>query len=184
MNFDFTEIKAAFSSAEERLKQEYLQISTGRANPSLLDGVMIDSYGSMQPIKNVASINIEDARSMKVSPWDKSQIALIEKAIYDSGLPFSISVDDSGVRVNIPQLTEENKKTLVKLLKEKLEEARVKIRSHRQDAMKTIDQGEENGDYAEDAKNRFKEELQKMVDDSNKNLEATFDAKEKDLMSV
>lgn len=184
MNFDFTETKGAFAAAEDRLKQEYLQISTGRANPSLLDALMIDSYGTMQPIKNVASINIEDARTLKISPWDKSHIQLIEKSVHDSGLPFSVSVDSDGVRIHIPQLTEESKKTLVKLLKEKLEEARVKVRSIRQDAVKAIDLGEENGDYAEDAKKRFKDELQKMVDASNKKLEDTFDAKEKDLMAV
>lgn len=184
MNFDFTQTKEAFSDAENYLKQEYLQISTGRANPSLLDAVMIDSYGSMQPLKNVASINIEDARSMKIAPWDKGQIKDIEKAIHDSGLPFSVSADDSGVRVNIPQLTEESKKTIVKLLKEKLEAARVKVRNIRQDAMKAIEAGKENGDYAEDAMNRSKEDLQKMVDVSNGELNSIFEAKEKDVMSV
>lgn len=184
MNFDFTYIKKAFTEAEAHLKQEYIQISTGRANPSLLDSVMIDSYGSMQPIKNIASINIEDARTMKISPWDKGQIKDIEKAIHDSRLPFSISVDDSGVRVHIPQLTSESKQEIVKILKEKLEQARIKIRSIRQDGVKDIEEGEANGDYAEDAKNRFKEDLQKMVDTSNKNLEDIFNKKEADVISV
>ncbi len=184
MNYDFTKAKEAFADAEAYLQQEYLQISTGRANPVLLDGIMIDSYGSQQPIKNVASISIEDARTMKISPWDKSQISLIEKALYDSKLPFSISVDDTGVRVNIPQLTEENKKSLVKMLKEKLEAARVKVRNIRQEILKEIEAGEKNGDYAEDARKRAEEELQKMVDASNKNLEDIFKKKEESVMSV
>ncbi len=184
MNFDFTQTVEAFSDAEAHLKQEYLQISTGRANPALLDSLTIDSYGSVQPIKNVASINIEDARSMKITPWDKSHVQLIEKSLHDSGLPFSVSVDDSGVRVNIPQLTEESKQGIIKLLKEKLENARVKVRNIRQDAMKGIEQGEENGDYAEDARKRAEENLQKMVDDSNKNLEELFKHKEESVMSV
>ncbi len=184
MNFDFTQAQEAFADAEAYLKQEYLQISTGRANPALLDGIQIDSYGTMQPIKNVASINIEDARSMKISPWDKSHIQLIEKALYDSHLPFSISVDESGVRVNIPQLTEESKKGIIKLLKEKLEAARVKVRAIRQDTMKAIEEGEKNGDYAEDARKRFEDELQKMVDEANKKLDELFKNKEESVMSV
>ncbi len=184
MNFDFTEIDKSFANVEDFLKKEYLQISTGRANPTLLDSLSIDSYGSKQPIKNVASITIEDARSIKITPWDKSHIQLIEKSLHDSQLPFSVSVDDSGVRVNIPQLTEEGKSGLVKILKEKLEESRIKIRNIRQDAIKEIDRRESSGEFAEDAKKHFKDDLQKLVDKSNNNLEAIFKKKEIDIMSV
>jgi len=184
MNFDFTETKQHIAKVEEYLRGEYLQISTGRANPALLDGIMIESYGTMQPVKNLASINLEDARTMKVSPWDKSQIKQIEKAITDSNLPFSVSVDDSGVRVHVPQMTEESKGKIVKLVKEKLEDSRVKVRNIRHDVMKAIETGEENGDYAEDAKNRFKDELQKLVDTANQTFEALAEKKETDVMSV
>ncbi|MCI5050808.1 MAG: ribosome recycling factor [Candidatus Pacebacteria bacterium] len=182
--FDFTKAKEGFSDAENFLKQEYLQISTGRANPALLDGVNVESYGSFQPIKNIASINLEDARTMKVSPWDKGQIKDIEKAIVDSNLPFSLSVDDSGVRVHIPQMTEESKTKILRLVKDKLEDARIRVRNVRQDVMKLIDAGESNGDYSEDAKNNYKDDLQKMVDTANKNLEDIYANKEKDIMSV
>lgn len=184
MNFDFTQTQEAFTDAENYLKQEYLQISTGRANPALLDSIMVDSYGTMQPIKNIASINLEDARTMNISPWDKGQIKDIERAIVESQLPFSVSVGDSGVRVHVPQMTEESKKNIIKLVKEKLEDARVKVRNVRQEAMKAIEAGEESGDYGEDAKNQFKDDLQKKVDQSNKNLESLFDKKEADIMSV
>jgi len=184
MNFDFTQTKEQLSDFENYLKQEYLQISTGRANPALLDGVQIESYGSYQPIKNIASINIEDARSMRVSPWDKGQIKDIEKAITDSQLPFSLSTDDTGVRVHIPQMTEESKTKILKLVKEKLEDARVKVRNARQDTMKDIESGEKNGDYSEDARDNFKDDLQKMIDATNKNLEEIYSTKEKDIMSV
>ena len=184
MNFDFTPTTEALSDAENYLKQEYLQISTGRANPALLDGIMVDSYGSLQPIKNIASINLEDARTMKVSPWDKGKIKDIEKSIIDSNLPFSVSVDDSGVRVHVPQMTEESKIKIIKLVKEKLEDARVKVRNIRQDSMKKIDAGESNGDFSEDAKNNFKDDLEKKIADSNKNLEEIFKTKETDIMSV
>ena len=111
--FDFTTADQSFSDAENFLKQEYLQISTGRANPALLDSVNVESYGSFQPVKNIASITLEDARTMKVSPWDKGQIKDIERAIVDSQLPFSLSVDDTGVRVHVPQMTEESKKKII-----------------------------------------------------------------------
>lgn len=184
MNFDFTQTKEQLSDIENYLKQEYLQISTGRANPALLDGINVESYGSFQPIKNIASITLEDARTMRVAPWDKGQIKDIEKAITDSQLPFSLSTDDSGVRVHIPQMTEESKTKILKLVKEKLEDARVKVRNARHDTMKAIDAGELNGDFSEDAKSNFKDDLQKMIDTSNKNLEETYAKKEVDIMSV
>jgi ribosome recycling factor len=180
MNFDFSAVDTAFEGVAEYLKKEYLQISTGRANPGLLDGVMVDSYGSLQPIKNIASINLEDARTMKVSPWDKNQIQDIERALHDSQMPFSVSVDDTGVRISIPQLTEESKQSIVKLVKEKLEEARVKVRNIRQDAMKDIDAGE----YSDDAKASFKDELQEKVDTINRKLEEVFSTKKEDIMKV
>ncbi len=184
MNFDFTKTKKAFDDSEIFLKQSYLQISTGRANPALLDGINIDSYGSIQPIKNISSISLEDARTMRVTPWDKSHIQLIEKALFDSKLPISVSVDSIGLRVNIPQLTEEGKGEIVKLLKEKLEAERIKVRNIRQDIMKQIEKAESNGDFAEDSKNIFKDQLQKMVDSTNKNLDELFNKKEADIMSV
>ena len=184
MNFDFTQANEGFSDTENHLKQEYLHISTGRANPSLLDSVNVESYGSFQPIKNIASITLEDARTMMVAPWDKGQIKDIEKAITDSQLPFSLSTGDAGVRVHIPQMTEESKIKILKLVKEKLEDARVKIRNVRQEVMRTIETGESNGDYSKDAENNFKEELQKKVDASNKKLEEIFNKKQTDIMSV
>lgn len=184
MNFDFRQTDTALGDILAYLKKEYSQISTGRANPALLDSIAIDSYGSFQPLKNIASINIEDARTMRVAPWDKSQIKSIEKAIADSGLPFSLSTDDIGIRVHIPQMTEESRKSILKLVKEKLEEARVKVRNVRHDILKEIEAGEENGNYAEDAKNRFKDELQKKVDAMNETLEESYNQKEKDIMSI
>jgi len=145
---------------------------------------MVNSYGTLQPIKNISSINMEDARSMKIVPWDKSQIKDIEKSLHDSQLPFSVSVDDTGVRVHVPQMTEESKKEIMKLVKDKLEEARIKVRNIRQEAQKTIEAGEDRGDYGEDAKNNFKDALQKKVDMINKALEESFSKKETDLMSV
>ncbi len=182
--FDFSKAKEQFKETAEHLKSEYLQISTGRANPALLDSVKIDSYGALQPIRNIASITTDDARTLRITPWDKSQLKAIEKALIDSKLPFSVSVGDTSVIVNIPQLTEESKKSLVKLIKEKLESARVRVRAIRQETLKEIDDAEARGEFAEDDKKRFKEELQKLVDEANKELEEIFKKKEEDIMSV
>jgi ribosome recycling factor len=184
MAYNFTDAKSEFSKIEEWLKTQYTQISTGRANPALLDSVSVETYGSFQPIKNIASITIEEARTMRISPWDKNVVKDIEKAIQVSGLPLSVVSDGNGLRVSIPQLTEESKKSIVKLVKEKLEEARVSVRMIRQNTDKDIDAKEKAGEFAEDDKFRAKEELQKLVDATNASLEAIFTKKEEDIMTV
>jgi ribosome recycling factor len=182
--YNFTELKSELTKIEEWLKTGYSQISTGRANPALLDGVSVESYGTYQPIKNIASIATEDVRTMMITPWDKGVVKDIERALAASGLPLSVSSDGVGIRVSIPQLTTENKSSLVKLCKEKLEDARVSVRLERQKIDKDIDAREKAGDYAEDAKKRSKDELQKLIDTTNKNLEAIFTDKEKAIMTV
>jgi len=184
MAYNFTDLKKEFINVEEWLKKEFSQISTGRANPALLDGIAVESYGTFSPIKNIASITIEDARTIRVSPWDKAVVKDIEKAIQQSGLPLSAVSDGSGLRVSVPQLTAESKIPLIKLCKEKLEEARISIRDERRTAEKDIEAREKSGEFAEDDKFRAKEELQKLVDDANSKLEALFAKKEEDITTV
>lgn len=180
MAYNFSPLKQAFTDIEEWLKKEFSQISTGRANPALLDSVSVETYGTFQPIKNVASITVEEARTLRITPWDKSVVKAIETAIRDSGLPFSVAVDSAGLRASVPQLTAESKVSLVKLCKEKLEDARVKVRLERQSTDKDIAEVEK----AEDDAFRAKEELQKHVDEINKKLEDLFNKKEVDITSV
>lgn len=180
MSYNFSPLKEALSEIHEWLSKEYTQISTGRANPALLDTVMVESYGSKQPIKNVASINIEDARTLRITPWDKGQIKDIERALRESGLPFSVAVDAEGVRANIPQLTSENKQSLTKLVREKLEQARVRVRAERQKVEKEI----ENGDFSKDEVFGFKKTMQELIDDANKTLEEHTEKKEADITAV
>jgi ribosome recycling factor len=184
MAYTFTQTKEEFSKIEEWLKTQYTQISTGRANPALVDSVMVESYGTFQPIKSMASITVEEARVLRISPWDKNVVKDIERAIRDSGLPLSVVADGNGLRASIPQLTEESKRTVVKLVKEKLEEARVSVRLERQRVEKDIDATEKEGNFSEDDKFRAKEDLQKMVNDINGRLEDTFNKKESDIMTV
>lgn len=184
MAFSFNQLKTDLAEAQEWLRREYLLISTGSANPSLLDSVMIESYGAYQPIKHLATIAIEDARTLRIVPWDKSQVGAIQKAIQATSLSFSVSADSEGVRAGIPQLTEENRRALAKVAKEKLEQARITVRMHRQTTDKAIDAAKAASEISEDDQKRAREEMQKYVDETNKALEGIYADKEKDIMTI
>ena len=180
MAYNFSPFKSELAKVEEWLKKEYSQISTGRANPALLDSVSVESYGTFQPIRNIASITVEDARTIRVAPWDKGVIKDIEKSITASGLPFSVVSDGNGLRVSVPQLTAESKLPIIKLAKEKLEDARISVRDERRKTEKDIMETEKS----EDDQFRAKEEMQKHVDEANGKLEDLFNKKEADITSV
>lgn len=177
MSYNTQNFKTELKKIEEWLSKEYGQVHTGRATPVILDSIMVISYGSHMPIKNVAGITIEDPKTLRIAPWDKNQIKDIENAINDANLGLSVVSDSDGVRVIFPMLTTENRTKLAKVLKEKLEDARISIRKERQ---VEIDKTE---DLPEDEKKRAKEDIQKCVDDSNKNLEAIFTKKETEIMN-
>jgi ribosome recycling factor len=171
--------KKEAKGAEEWLGKEYSQLHTGRANPALLDGVSVESYGSFQPLKNVSSISIEDPKTLRVIPWDKSLNKDIERSLHEANLGFSISVDDAGVRVIIPALTTETRTKLVKIAKERMEEARITVRKAREAVLSEL----KTKDLPEDTFARAKEEVQKLVDTANKTLEALFSRKESDILN-
>ncbi len=177
MTYNTQNLKQELKKVEEWLSREYSQVHTGRATPMVLDSVMVESYGNHMPIKNVAGITIEDPKTLRIAPWDKNQIKDIEAAILVKNLGLSIVSDSDGVRVIFPMLTTENRTKLAKILKEKLEDARISVRKERGDEMGKID------DLSEDDKNRAKEDIQKCVDESNKNLEAIFTKKETEVMN-
>ncbi len=179
MAYNFTNAKAEFKKVEEWLAREYSGIHTGRATPSVLDGISVESYGSFQPIKNVASVAIEDPRTLRVAPWDKNQIKDIEKAIVAANLGLSVASDESGLRVIFPMLTTENRTKLVKVLKEKMEDARISIRKAREEVQDEI----KAAALPEDEEHRTKEELQKYVDEANEALEKIFAKKENEVMN-
>ena len=167
---------------EEWLLREYAGLHTGRATPAVLDTIIIDSYGSKMPIKNVASINIEDPKTIRVSPWDKNQVKEIEKAVNTANLGLSVTVDKEGLRVIFPQLTEETRGSLVKVLKAKLEESRIRMRQEREKVWNDVQRVEKDGKMSEDDKFRAKDEIQKIIDEANNKLEALFAKKEKEVM--
>lgn len=171
--------KQEAKKAEEWLSKEYSQIHTGRANPVLLDGILVEAYGMMSPLKNVASIAIEDPKTLRVVPWDKSQIRDIERALHSANLGFSISPDDAGVRVIIPALTTETREKLAKIAKEKLEDGRITVRKAREAMLSDLKEQK----LPEDTFVRAKEDVQKLVDAANDTLEALFKKKESEIFN-
>lgn len=176
MQYNTQNFKDELKKIEEWLSKEYSSVHTGRATPLVLDGVMVDSYGSKMPIKNVASITVEDSKTLRVTSWDKSQIKAIELAINEVNLGLSVASDSDGIRVIFPMLTTENRAKLVKVLKEKLEDSRISVRKGRQSEIELL------AGLTEDEIKRAKDEIQKCVDESNNNLEKIFEKKERDLM--
>ncbi|MEI6296472.1 MAG: ribosome recycling factor [bacterium] len=182
--YNFTQFKDKTTSTAKWLNQEFAGLRTGRATPALLDSVVIDSYGSKMPLTHVANISIEDARTLKITPWDKNSIKDIERAIAAANLGVSTSPDSLGVRVIFPELTEDRRKTITKLIKERLEEARVAIRLERESVWTDIQAKVRDSLLTEDDKFVLKDELQKLVDEANKNLEAVAAKKEVEIMGM
>lgn len=183
MTYDFTEFRSKSEGTKAWLEKEYLGVRTGRASPALLDGVQVEVYGAKSSINHVAGIGIEDARTLRVTPYDVSQTKELEKAIVDSNLGVSVGSDDRGVRVIFPELTSERRTMLQKMVKEKLEEARIALRRARDEVREDIQQKEKNKEISEDERFRFNEELQKAVDEVSKDLEKIAERKEREIAS-
>ncbi len=181
--YDFKAIKEKIKGSEDWLKKEYMSLRTGIATPAILDSVHVEAYGMRMPINQLASIGVEDARVIRITPYDKSQGKEIEKAIGAANLGVSVGADDKGVRIFFPELTTDRRTLLIKTAKEKLEDAKKNIRSYRDDEMKEIDKKEKEGGMGEDDKFRFKAELQKIIDEGNANLESLLIKKEKEINS-
>jgi len=176
--------KDDFNLIIEYLKTELLGIRSGRANAAMLDGIMVDAYGAKTPIKGVASINIPDAHSIVVDPWDKSLVKAIEEAIRNSGKGLSPVNEGQYLRVVISSLTEETRKGLVKLIGEKAEETRIKIRQLRDKIKDDILAAEESNEIAEDQRFKMQDSLDKKVKDINENIKKIVEEKEAEIMKV
>lgn len=163
------------------LTKEFTGVRTGQASPALLDAIRAESYGAMTPLNQMCSISIEDARTLRLSAWDASVVPSIERAITEANLGVSVATDSAGLRVIFPELTSERREQLLKLAKAKLEEARVSVRSQRDDIMKSLDKQQKDGDITEDDKFTLREQVQKNVDASNTSLEQLYNQKEVEL---
>ena len=183
MQYNFSTFKMEINKVADYLGKEYNQLNIGRASPMILDGISVESYGARVPLKTVASVSIEDPKTLRIAPWDKSQLKEIEKAIISSNLGLSVATDESGIRVIFPQLTTETRQTLVKVLKEKLENGRITIRKERERVWDEVQEQEKEGKMTEDEKFRAKEDLQKIIDEINRKLEDIFGKKEKEVLS-
>jgi len=173
--------KQKLKEATDWLQREFTGIRTGQATPALLDSIKVESYGTFMPIVQIGSVGIEDARTIRVAPWDLGQVSAIERAIREADLGVSVSSDSMGLRVIFPELTSERRSQLVKLAKSKLEDARVTVRAVRDEIMKEIETKRKINEISEDDKFSLKEKIQKAVDNSNHNLELLFTQKEAEI---
>ena len=181
MTYNFNDFKKKIADVENWLISEFSMVRTGRATPLILDKVMVSSYGSMMPVKNIANISAEDARTLKVTPWDASTVSAVEKSIIEANLGLSVVSDGKALRVIFPELTGERRIQLIKLAKQKLEDARVSLRKCREDVWGDIQKKEKDGEINEDDKFRSKDEMQKYVDEANKKFDDLLAKKEEEI---
>lgn len=181
MAYNFSTFNQKIKETQEWYSRELAAIRTGRASTSFLDGVRVESYGSEMPISSVATISSEDPKTLRISPWDSSQIQPIEKGITLANLGVSVVVDGQGLRVIFPELTGERRQQLVKVAKEKLEDAKVALRRERNEVVEDLNNKKKSGEMGEDEMMRTKEQMEKLVQEGTKKLEELFDKKEKEI---
>ena len=161
------EHKNEFAAVIDFLKTDLSALRTGRASAAMLDVITVDAYGSRQPVKNVASISVADAKTIVLDPWDKSLMGAVEKGARDSGLGINPVNDGRVIRLVLPDLTSERRQELVKVLHQKLEQARISVRKVREDIREKINQEEKAKTIGEDGKFKLQEDLEKMVKEFN-----------------
>ena len=164
----------------ENLGKRFATVRAGRANPSSLDGVMVEYYGSMTPLKQLATISVPEARQLLIKPFDKGSLGAIEKAILASNLGYNPGNDGETIRIVIPELTEERRKELAKQVKAIAEDAKVSIRNIRHEGLEDVKKAE----LPEDEEKAMEKEIQDLVSDYNKNIEDRLKEKEQELLTV
>ena len=174
------ELEAGLKKVLVSLEEKFKQINAGRANPSMLDGVMVNYYGSMTPLKSLTTISVPEARQLLIKPFDRSSLSAIEKAIFEANLGFTPTNDGETIRITIPMLTEDRRKELVKQAKTLSEENKVSIRNQRRDAIELLKEAK----LPEDTLKNAEEKIQDLVNEYNKLVDNMLDDKTKDLMSV
>lgn len=184
-------VKEVQANAQERMEKALAsldsrmsKIRTGRAQPALLDGIMVDYYGSPTPLRQVSQINVEDARTLKLSIFDRNSIKAVEKAIQQSDLGLNPVVAGTEIRVPLPPLTEDRRKDLVKIVKGEAEQCKVEIRNIRRDANQALKDLQKNKEISEDEQRTGEEKIQKFTDDFIKKAEDLLSAKQKELMEI
>lgn len=176
--------KEDFDKALDHYKFELGSVRTGRANPALLSTVSVESYGSKMSLDHVASVTVSDARTLTISPWDKSQIPAIEKGIQAANLGFNPSNDGVVIRISLPPLSEERRKEMVKLVGQLAEKAKIGVRNVREDVMKEMKKAEADGKVSKDDLVYGQKKLQEQIDSLNEEIKKHAEAKEKEVMTV
>jgi ribosome recycling factor len=166
------------------LKEHFRKMRTGRANTGLLDGIKVDYYGSEVPLNQVASVNVEDSRTLVVSPWDKSAVSAVEKAILKSDLGLTPNTAGQVIRLPLPAMTEERRKELTKVARHEAENARVAVRAVRRDLMNELKEMLREKLISEDDDRRVQDEIQKLTDRHVHEIDAVLAEKEKELLQV
>lgn len=168
----------------EALKHEFSKIRTGRAHPSLLDQITVSYYGNESSLSQVANIAVEDARTLTITPWEKAMVQVIEKAILKSDLGLNPATNGMVIRIPLPSLTEERRRSLVKVVKNEAENGRIAIRNIRRDANAEIKEALKEKIISEDEAHGAEEKIQKLTDQYVKEVEKLLEAKEADLLSI
>lgn len=180
MDFIVDAAKEQMTAAIDHLEKELLNIRAGKANPVMLSSITIDYYGTQTPLNQVANVNTPDARTLSIQPWEKNLIGEIEKAILVANLGFTPMNNGESIIINIPPLTEERRKQLVKLAKSEAENAKVSIRNARKDANQDI----KKSDSSEDVQKNYEIDIQELTDSSIQKVDQIISLKEKEILTV
>ncbi|MBL8740585.1 MAG: ribosome recycling factor [Myxococcales bacterium] len=178
------DLRASCDKAFEALRRDLAKVRTGRAHPSMLDGIRVDYYGTVTPLSQMATINVPEPRMLTVKPWDKGQVKAIDKAIREGDLGLNPQVDGDLIRLPIPALTEERRKDLVKVIRKNGEECKVAIRKHRRDAIEMADALEKDGEVSGDDAERGRKKIEDTTAELVKQVDTIIAGKEKDVMEV
>lgn len=179
-----SDLKRRMDAAIDAYKKDLSGLRVGRANPNLLDPVMVDAYGAMMPLNQVASVTVADARLLSVNVWDKGLIKNVEKAIREAGLGLNPLVDGASMRIPLPELTEERRKELSKVAAKYAETSKVAIRNVRRDGMEAVKTEQKNKTMAEDEAHRVSEAIQKLTDETIGHVDHLLAEKDKDIRQV
>ncbi len=179
-----TDVEDRMQKSISALQRDFTAIRTGRANPSMFDGISVDVYGSQMPINQVATISVPEPRLIVIQPWDAGNLGVIEKAILKSDLSLNPSNDGNLIRIQIPDLTEERRQEYVKLAKQKAEDCRVAVRNVRRDGNDMIKSLEKDKDISEDESKTAQGDIQKLTDKFVDEIQKLTDNKEKEILSI
>lgn len=178
------DLKPKYNDVINHLKEQLSVMRTGRANPSMVESVSVKAYDSTMKVKELASIKTEDSKTLIVDPFDDNVLQAIEKGIHESDIGLSPSVDGKIIRLNVPQMTEENRKEIVKTMRERLEDAKIKIRQIREEARDEVNKMEQDGDISEDEKYKILDEIDTVTREYTDKIDQIGDDKEEEIMTV